>query len=241
MGRWQSNQALNRVVGGLLLLLTPFVWAEEANHPHEEILQAVEHFIRAEAERAGGTDLEVKVQPIDSRLKLPFCESPLDLTTPTSSRRFGRLSVAVKCAGAKPWTLYVQGEAVAFAEVVVATRPLARGEIITADAVKLQRMGLGQGGGDGVRSLDAVIGKEVSRAISAEMPLLLSMVKLPMLVTRGELVTIIAQTDLITIRMSGKALSSGALGEVVRVQNSSSKKEIEGVVIGAATVQVNRE
>jgi flagella basal body P-ring formation protein FlgA len=39
--------------------------------------------------------------------------------------------------------------------------------------------------------------------------------------------------------MAGKALSSGALGDTVRIQNSSSKKEIEAVVTGVATVQVN--
>jgi flagella basal body P-ring formation protein FlgA len=52
------------------------------------------------------------------------------------------------------------------------------------------------------------------------------------------MVTIVAENDIIKISVAGKARSSGAEGDSIRVQNLTSLKEIPARVINATTVQV---
>ena len=52
------------------------------------------------------------------------------------------------------------------------------------------------------------------------------------------MVTIVAENDVLKISVSGKARSSGAEGDTIRVQNLTSLKEIPARVISATTVQV---
>lgn len=52
------------------------------------------------------------------------------------------------------------------------------------------------------------------------------------------MVTIVANVGGIEVRMKGKALKSGALGDWVSVKNVSSKRQIEGRVTDAGVIQV---
>jgi flagella basal body P-ring formation protein FlgA len=52
------------------------------------------------------------------------------------------------------------------------------------------------------------------------------------------MVTIIAENGVFKISVTGKAHSSGAEGDIIRVQNLTSLKEIPAKVIDGSTVQV---
>jgi flagella basal body P-ring formation protein FlgA len=60
----------------------------------------------------------------------------------------------------------------------------------------------------------------------------------PSAVKKGERVTITAALSSINIKMSGKALSNGSIGEMIKVKNISSNKTIEAQVIRPGIVQV---
>jgi flagella basal body P-ring formation protein FlgA len=53
------------------------------------------------------------------------------------------------------------------------------------------------------------------------------------------MVTIIAESDFIKISAPGVVLAKGYLGEIVRVQNSMSKKNVYAKVINDSTVMVD--
>jgi flagella basal body P-ring formation protein FlgA len=82
------------------------------------------------------------------------------------------------------------------------------------------------------------IGKITKRSFQPNELINPALLEAPKLVRRGERVTVVAEIDGIEVRMKGKALTDGASGDRVRVKNVSSKKIVEGTVIGANMVKV---
>jgi flagella basal body P-ring formation protein FlgA len=52
-------------------------------------------------------------------------------------------------------------------------------------------------------------------------------------------VTIIAQRGSLKVQVSGKALENGERGQLIRLMNLTSQKEIAGEVIGNKLVRIN--
>ena len=48
-----------------------------------------------------------------------------------------------------------------------------------------------------------------------------------------------AQSGLMVVRMKGKALASGAVGERIKVMNVKSRKKLEGVITSSGEVKVD--
>ena len=61
----------------------------------------------------------------------------------------------------------------------------------------------------------------------------------PMSVKRGDRVIVIARINGLEIRTAAKALNSAAEGDRIRVQNLSSKKELEGTLSKNSVVHLN--
>jgi flagella basal body P-ring formation protein FlgA len=59
------------------------------------------------------------------------------------------------------------------------------------------------------------------------------------LVPKGSTITVIAQRGHLRIETKGKARESGEKGQLIRVMNLSSKKEVIGEVIGDKQVRIH--
>jgi len=84
----------------------------------------------------------------------------------------------------------------------------------------------------------ALIGREPVRPLRAEAPLRRSDLRRPRLVERGALVTMIASKGPMTLTAIGKAMQSGAKGEIIRLVNTNSNRTVEARVIGPDRVAV---
>jgi flagella basal body P-ring formation protein FlgA len=62
---------------------------------------------------------------------------------------------------------------------------------------------------------------------------------MPPVVKRGDLVTIVAETDAIKITTQGVVIENGGKGDMVRVVNTSSKRELFARVKDSKTVEVD--
>ncbi|MBW2187254.1 MAG: flagellar basal body P-ring formation protein FlgA, partial [Deltaproteobacteria bacterium] len=63
-------------------------------------------------------------------------------------------------------------------------------------------------------------------------------IEFPPVIKKGDFVRIIAQRGSMVITASGVARQDGRQNEVIRVQNSSSQKEVRGRVVGPSQVRV---
>ena len=122
-------------------------------------------------------------------------------------------------------------------EVLVAARPVARHVLLGAEDVRTERREM-VSGQDPLRDLGAIIGRRAIRGISPGEPMLAGMVELPPLVRRGEIVLVIAEGQGLRATALGEAREEGKAGDVVRVRNLSSGREVYGQVEAERTIRV---
>lgn len=131
----------------------------------------------------------------------------------------------------------VRGTLKAMAPVVVATANLQRDDLITDAQIRLEPMDI-----SALRtpclSKDQVIGKKVLRAIKSGTAIELANVEFPPVVKKGALVKILAQKNGIELTATGVAKTDGKEGEIIKVKNVSSEKEIFCRVTAPGLVEV---
>ena len=220
-----------------ILATAPWAWAGEFQS-HDSILQAAKVFL--EGRTAGmAQPPQIEMGYLDKRLHMPACDTPLQGFLPAGGRMVGNVTVGVRCGGPKPWSLYVQAKARLISAVVVSNHPISRGSRIGASDVSLEERDVGRIVGGYLTDLTPVVGQVANRSVRAGMVLNRTMMEAAVMIRRGEHVTITARSGGLVVRQEGEALEDGALGEVIRVRNRSSKRTIEGRISGAGAVEVN--
>lgn len=178
---------------------------------------------------------EISASALDPRLRLPACEGPLTGDPP--SLRGAQARVSVRCSQPQ-WTVYVPLEVRDLRPVVVLARSGQRGDTLSAADLQLQTRDITRLPFGHFESLDAVVGQELRRAVSAGSPLGPNDAQPARLVLRGSPVTVVALAGGIEVTASGIALADGAEGQRLRVRNERSGRVIEGVVMANGQVRM---
>ncbi len=76
------------------------------------------------------------------------------------------------------------------------------------------------------------------RVIAAGKPVLLNDLTSPKMVDRGDSVTLVFESGPLVLTAKGKALQAGAIGDTVRVANTDSNKNLQGVVTAHREVTI---
>jgi flagella basal body P-ring formation protein FlgA len=124
-------------------------------------------------------------------------------------------------------------------EVLVSNRSFKRHDVISQEDVRLEKMNLAKLQTDVITDPGEVIGKRTKRNLDVNTPLRLTFLEMPPLVKRGDMVTIVAETDVLKITTKGVVTESGCKGDMVRVVNVNSRKELFAKVRDARTVEVD--
>jgi flagella basal body P-ring formation protein FlgA len=180
----------------------------------------------------------VAAESLDPRLRMPACEVPLAASLPASAAAAGRVSAEVRCTGARPWRLYVPVTISLTRTLVVAARPLERGRLLTPDDVILAERDVGAVTGGYLTELEDAVGRVMRRDAAAGAVLAPRLLDSPVIVRRGQPVTLEARSGKIRVQMAGVAQEDGARGETITVRNSSSHKDLEGIVRSEKVVEV---
>jgi flagella basal body P-ring formation protein FlgA len=129
--------------------------------------------------------------------------------------------------------------------VVVAVRPISRGDVITAADIELRTVDVSSKSVNqkAVDSVDKLIGMEARQAIQVGDVVLTDEVQSPILVKRGDVVTVSSQSGGIRVRTTAKALHDGARGDLVQVESLASQQKYDVRVVGmreAAVFTISR-
>ena len=124
----------------------------------------------------------------------------------------------------------------AAAEVPVLVRDVEKGELLSAGDFAVEPRPPAQA--RGALDIGAAAGKEALRRLRAGSPVRSGDLIRPQLVRRGEPVAITVRSQGLTISAQGKALSSGAQGELVRVINLATNRTLDGIVEKAGSVRI---
>jgi flagella basal body P-ring formation protein FlgA len=149
------------------------------------------------------------------------------------------LSVAFLVDGRLEKKAWVTAEIEVSEEVVVSNRPLKRYDVIAQEDVRLEKMNLADLSPHVITDPREVIGKRTKRVVEPGTPLKLTFLEMPPLVKRGDLVTIVAESEVLKITTQGVVTESGCKGDMVRVINTSSRKELYATVRDSRTVAID--
>jgi len=131
----------------------------------------------------------------------------------------------------------LSGDLALFGEVLCTTATLPRHTLITASHLQRVRRNLTMLGPDLVSEESAAIGKELKTTLQAGAILYGNLIKAPEVVKRNDIVSILAASESLLITVPGRAQGAGATGELIKVKNLMSRKEIVAKVLGPGAVQ----
>lgn len=190
------------------------------------------------AEHTGRTDpADLDVRAPDPRLRLPACATPLSGGVAPGTRSATRLTVEIRCAE-PAWRHYVPVQVRVHDDVVVAARPIARGQAIDVADLEVVRRDVGTLTAGHFRGTEAVVGRVAQRPIGAGEVLIPAVARSPTVVRRGQQVTLLARAAGVQVRVDAVALVDGGVADRVRVRNLATGRQVQGVVRSADTVEV---
>lgn len=206
---------------------------------HDSIQNAARQFMMEHTMNVYNQTAEIESGNLDSRLRLSQCSLPLEVYIPEGSRDLGRITVGVKCTDSKPWSLHVPIRVTIYKDILVTARSLTRGTILSQSDFKRVQFDVSKLPAGYVEDEKFGTGMELKRHLSVGVPLTTKMMRKPNIIKRGQQVSIIASAGSMEVRMSGKALAHGAVGDRIRVLNLTSKKKVEGTVMPSGDIRVD--
>lgn len=181
----------------------------------------------------------VRLGNLDSRLRLKACPEQLSIRFARSNMVSGNTAILVRCDQESGWKIHLPVSIDVFDNVVVAAKPLLKGQYIDSAAVDFKKHNIARLK-NGYYSKDSNLDQLAARRNLAPGTVLTpANVSARLLVRSGQQVSLVLDYNGMQIRSSGEALQSASLGEVVKVRNSQSRKVVEGVVSGEGQVRIN--
>lgn len=180
-------------------------------------------------------DREIETQTLPASY-----DGALQLVAERFDRRSGRFDISFEIAGnANSAAVRVRatGTAVETMTATVLTRSIERNEIIKVSDVANERRPKAEIPSDAA-GRDAAVGMQARRTLRGGQLLRTTDLAKPDLVTRDQGVTLIYQAAGIYLTSRGKALETGAEGDVVNVLNLQSKRTVAATVVGRGQVLI---
>ncbi|MEM6512656.1 MAG: flagellar basal body P-ring formation chaperone FlgA [Pseudomonadota bacterium] len=243
VGFLTRHKSLRRKFDGQLRLLgviAALMLAGAANSLPDEQWQPI-----ADIEHTAATYIKSRIASgnvqsgtLDTRLRLPLCEQPLEPFLRPGTPIKARTTVGVRCGGARPWKVYVPVDLVVVKPVLVPKRVLRVGQIISADDLASDERDVSRMAGGYFADPAEIIGQRVRQQMTAGRIITPTMIEADDIIRRGQSVTLVVKNQVINITMAGKALSDGALNQRIKVENRNSGRIVEGIVRSPEHVEI---
>jgi flagella basal body P-ring formation protein FlgA len=123
--------------------------------------------------------------------------------------------------------------------VAVTTRQLRRGDVIEEAMVRMEPRDLNLVPRDAVASPERAIGQRLRRGISAGAVITSNQLETEKLVRRGDLLIVDAIAPGLEMRVEARALEAGAMGQLIRVENPTSRRRFRVEVTGPGSAQIS--
>jgi flagella basal body P-ring formation protein FlgA len=233
---------IRRVALGLLLapvfVASALAQVDESVQSLDAIRETAQSFVVAQVPKQAPGALQVNVGALDPRLRLTPCTTPLKAALPPGAAFRARMTVAVSCASASAWTVYVPVTVDTQTSVLVLRRAAGRGERISASDVETQTRVISGTGDSYLTDPAELAGRTVKRPLGAGTALTADAMVNDVLVKRGQRVTLLAAVGSLEVRAYGLAMNDAPAAGRVKVQNLSSNRIVEGVVETADVIRI---
>ena len=241
VGKLTARTNWRRVSDALCVIGSTLVFASSAAAQDDwqdidEIRTTAVTYVTDRVGHRPGTD--VRAGHLDPRLKLGACDQPLEGFMQRGREIGSRTIVGVRCEGSRPWKVYVPIEVFVTRQVLVAANPLSKGHLVTAADLRREPRDVTRMTSGYIDEPAQVIGQRIRMPVMVGRPLTPRMLEADSIIRRGQTVTLVVASGSLDIKMGGKALSDGALGQRIQVENTNSGRIVEGIVRSAEHVEV---
>lgn len=229
---------MSRLAGTAFALLLANLPAYAGDDLAAALRQTAHDFLMQQA-RSYGDDIRVEVEPPDPRLTLAPCPGMPVAELAPGARAFGRTTVMLRCPGPQPWSVPLTARVQVLAEVLVATRPLARGVPLTPDDFLRRRQDLATATSGALTDPAQALGRRLRYPVAPGAVLTAGLLESAPLVRRGQTVTLVSGSGGFEVRATGEALADGGHGQTIRVRNRETRRVLEGAVEANGRVRVS--
>jgi flagella basal body P-ring formation protein FlgA len=150
-----------------------------------------------------------------------------------------RVTVIVSADGMADREVILSAWVDVFGSVVCAARKLGKGETVEPGDIYLARKNMARMPANIITDKSGVIGMSVKNSLNVNTALREYMLFRKPTLKRGDMVTILAQLGGLRVTTPGKTLERGFEGDLIRVQNTMSKKRIYARIVDDSTVEVD--
>ena len=123
-------------------------------------------------------------------------------------------------------------------QIPVLSRTVAPGDVIQLGDIDWQSLRLDRVAPNAITDPKQLVGMTARRPLRAGHTLRLTDVSMAATIKKNAAVTLSVQTDNMSLTTPGRALEDGALGQPIRVVNTTSNKQLTGIVKDATTVVI---
>ena len=204
------------------------------------VRQIIEGFL-AETLGAGAGEAVLRSVELPGPIRVPAGTYTARVLAPPGMPLLGRVRLQVEFSlDDRPLkSVWITADIGVYGPVVVATRPVGRGELVSAADLTVDRLDLSQLP-RGVVSDPADVSGHLARSpLVPYTPIRRDQLESPAAVHRGDVVLLVAERHGMRITAPGEVRDDAGLGEQVRVVNRVSRKDVVGRVRDASTVAVD--
>jgi flagella basal body P-ring formation protein FlgA len=207
--------------------------------PESAVRAAVEAFL-AESLGAAGPDAVLHAVEVPGPLRIPAGPYRVRVVPPPGAALLGRVRLQIELLldDRAVKTVWATADIGLNGFVVVARRPVARGEKLAADDLTLDQRDLSRVARGVVTDLAEATGTVAQAPIVPFTPIKREQLAAAAAVHRGDVVLLIAERGRLRITAAGEVREDAGVGQQVRVVNRASRKDLVGRVIDGATVAV---
>ena len=178
------------------------------------------------AARVIRTRTEVRVGQFDTRVQLAPC-ARAEPFVPPGGRLWGRTQVGVRCVSGASWMIRLPVTVNVFAPVAIASASLPAGAPISPADVRMEEYDLTRDPAPLVVDAATLIGKQLTRPLTAGQPVRADALRTPPSVNAGDPVQIVVNGQGFSLASEGVALTPGSEGQPLRARTESGR-----VVVG---------
>jgi flagella basal body P-ring formation protein FlgA len=154
-----------------------------------------------------------------------------------ASSRFAA-TLIVMADGMPSVRMRVAGRAIATVTAVVAARRLNAGEVVKAEDARLVQMRAERVRPGTAQRLEDVVGMQLRRPTSTELPFMSADLVTPTIIARNEVVVMVLEGPGISLTAQGRAMEAATRGAQLSVMNLASRKVVEAEALGPGRVRV---
>lgn len=222
----------------ILVIFSTTTLAEQATMSFVQLETIAKKYIENKVKADQGETLQIKLSESAKSLNLPVCSNEVNVSSPSDGANGQITTLELTCTGENSWHTYIPVEVNVMTTVLVAKEAIYPNEEITDDKLDLASYDKNSLYTGFFKDKIDLHGKVASRLIPAGAVITKKNITAQLLIHRNQAISIVAKKGSIMIKAEGIARSDGALNDMIKVYNPTSKRTLDAVVVDAGTAEV---